>query len=123
VTSVAKALRGVGAGRILVGLCTFVAVGRDDVPVVDVLPPRAVAAARVLAVRDLVQGAALVLTPEDRVLHVARNGSAIDFLHAASMLPLLVFSARYRSAASLSSASALAWIAVTSVAQRSGGRR
>jgi hypothetical protein len=121
-SAVRQALRGVGVGRILVGLCSLVAAGRDDVPIFDSLPPRAVAAARVLAARDLVQGATLVLTPEERVLHVVRNGIAVDTLHAASMLPLVVFSARYRSAAMLSAVSALAWIAVTSVAQRSSGR-
>jgi hypothetical protein len=115
-------MRGVGAGRILVGLFTLVAAGRDDVPIFDALPPRATAAARVLAARDLVQGATLVLTPEDRVLHVARNGSAVDCLHAASMLPLVVLSPRYRRAALLSAASALAWVAVTSFARASSSR-
>jgi hypothetical protein len=121
-TAAGPALRGVGVGRIVVGSCTLATAGRDDVPIFDSLPPRAIAAARVLAARDLVQGATLVLTPDDRALHVARNGSAVDCLHAASMLPLIVFSARYRRAAVLSAASALAWIAVTSVAQRSSGR-
>ena len=115
-----QALRGVGVGRVFVGVATLLAAGRDGVPIFDSLPPRpAVAAARVLAVRDLVQGAALVLSPEDRVLHVARTGSAIDALHAASMLPLIVFAPRYRSAATLSAASALTWIAVTAIARRS----
>jgi len=117
-----QALRGVGLGRIMVGLFGLVAAGRDDVPIFDSLPSRAIVAARVLAARDLVQGAALVLTPEERVLQVAHNGNAIDSLHAASMLPLVAFSGRYRSAALLSAASAMAWIAVTSVAQRSSSR-
>jgi hypothetical protein len=114
-----QALRGVGVGRVLVGMATLLAAGRDDVPVLDFLPRPAVAAARVLAVRDLVQGAALALMPEDHVRHAARTGSAIDALHAASMLPLIVFAPRYRSAATLSAASAVTWIVVTAIARRS----
>jgi hypothetical protein len=114
-----QALRGVGVGRVLVGVATLLAAGRDDVPVLDSLPRPAVAAARVLAVRDLVQGAALVLSPEDRVLHVVRTGVAIDAMHAASMLALVAFSPRYRPPATLSAASALTWIVITAIARRS----
>jgi hypothetical protein len=114
-----QALRGVGVARVVVGVATLVAAGRDDVPIFDSLPRPAAAAARVLAVRDLVQGAALVLTPEDHVFHAARTGSAIDALHASSMAPLVAFSSRYRPAATLSAASALMWIAVTAIARRS----
>jgi len=56
-----QALRGVGVGRVLVGVATLLAAGRDDVPILDFLPRPAVAAARVLAVRDLVQGLTLLL--------------------------------------------------------------
>jgi hypothetical protein len=118
-TPARQALRGVGAGRVFVGVVTLLAAGRDDIPLLDSLPRRALAAARVLAVRDLVQGAALALLPEEHVAHVARTGSAIDALHAASMLPLVVFSRRYRTAATLSAGSALSWIAVTTIARRS----
>lgn len=114
-----QALRGVGAGRVFVGVVTLLTASRDDVPIFDSLPPRAVAAARVLAVRDLVQGAALALTREDHVLHAARAGIAIDALHAASMLPVVVFAPRYRHAATLSAASALTWVAITAIARRS----
>jgi hypothetical protein len=114
-----QALRGVGVGRVFVGLATLLAAGRDDVPIFDSLPRPAVAATRVLAVRDLVQGAALALMPEDHVQHAARTGSAIDALHAASMLPLIVFAPRYRRAATLSAASALTWMVVTEIARRS----
>jgi hypothetical protein len=118
-TPARQALGGVGLGRVFVGVATLVAAGRDDVPILDSIPRPAVVAARVLAVRDLVQGAALVLSPQDRVLHAARTGSAIDGLHAASMLPLVAFSPRYRRAAALSAGSALTWIAVTAIARRS----
>lgn len=114
-----RALRGVGGGRVLVGILTLVAVGRDGVPIFDSLPPRALAAARVLAVRDLVQGASLVLAPESRVGDAARVGSFVDGLHASTLLPLVAFSPRYRPGAMLSVASALAWITVTSIARRS----
>jgi hypothetical protein len=101
------------------GVATLLAAGRDDVPIFDSVPRPAVAAARVLAVRDLMQGAALALLPEDHVRQAARTGSAIDALHAASMLPMIVFAPRYRSAATLSAASALTWIVVTAIARRS----
>jgi hypothetical protein len=114
-----QALRGVGCARVLVGLFTLGAAGRDGVPILGSLPPRAVVAARVLAVRDLVQGAALVVTPEGSVVRAARNGNGVDALHAASMLALVALSSRYRDGALLSAASALAWIAVTSAARRS----
>jgi hypothetical protein len=114
-----QALRGAGVGRVFVGVATLLAAGRDDVPILGSIPWPALAAARVLAVRDLVQGAALVLAPEHRVLHAARTGVAIDSMHAASMLPLVAFSSRYRTAAALSAASALTWIAVTAIARRS----
>jgi hypothetical protein len=113
-----QALRGVGVGRVFAGVVTLLAAGRDDVPILDSLPRRAVVAARVLAVRDLVQGAALALLPEDHAAHAARTGSAIDSLHAASMLPLVAFSPRYRAAASLSATSALTWVAITTIARR-----
>jgi hypothetical protein len=113
-----QALRGVGCARVLVGVFTLVATGRDDVPVFDELPPRAALAARVLGVRDLVQGAALAAAPGRRAAEVVRLCSALDGLHAASMLPLAAFSSRYRVGATLSAASALAWIALTSIASR-----
>jgi hypothetical protein len=113
-----QALRGVGAGRVFVGMVTLLAAGRDAVPILDSLPKHAVAAARVLAVRDLVQGASLALLPDNHVVHAARTGNAIDALHAASMLPLVIFSSRYRTAATLSVASALGWIALTAIARR-----
>ena len=120
-TPARQALRGVGWGRVVVGLFTLVAAGRDDVPILDSLPPRAFVATRVLAVRDLAQGAALVLAAEGHVSTATGLGNAVDAVHAASMLPLAVFSTRYRVAAGLSAASALAWIAVTTVARRWGG--
>jgi hypothetical protein len=114
-----QGLRGVGVGRVFVGVVTLLAAGRDDVRIFDSLPKPAVTAARVLAVRDILQGGALARMPEEHVQHVARTGSAIDALHAASMLPLIVFSARYRKAATLSAASAVTWVAITTIARRS----
>jgi hypothetical protein len=114
-----QALRGVGAGRVVVGLLTLVAVSRDDVPVFDSLPPMARTAARVLAVRDLVQGASLVIAPPDRLQQVADLGSVVDGVHGMSMLPLIKWSPRYRTAAASSAMSALAWVAVTRLARRS----
>jgi hypothetical protein len=114
-----QALRGVGAGRVVVGLLTLVAVARDDVPVFDSLPPLARTAARVLAVRDLAQGASLVLAPADRVQQVADLGTVVDGLHAISMLPLVTWSSRYRTGAVFSAMSALTWVGVTRFASRS----
>ena len=57
-------------------------------------------AVRLLGVRVLVQHAAVLAVPEPRVV---RAGSAVDLLHAASMVPL-VRSARYRRAAVISGA-------------------
>jgi hypothetical protein len=114
-------MRGVGAGRLLVGVCTLIAAGRDDVPILRTSPPHTTTAARLLAVRDLVQGAALVLAPDHRSRRTARLANIVDGLHAASMLPLAVFSRRYRTPAVLSGATALTWVAVTSAASRSDG--
>jgi hypothetical protein len=113
------ALRGVGAGRMLVGLGTLLSARSQGHVLFDSLPPRAIVAARVLAVRDLVQGGALMLTPEDSVSRAADYCTAIDSLHAASMLPLVAFSSRYRMAATLSAASAAVWLTVTPTARRS----
>jgi hypothetical protein len=112
-----QALRGIGCGRLLVGAVTLVAAGRGGVPVIESLPPRAVVAARLLAVRDLVQGAALVSVPKQHLDRAALSGGVVDSLHAASMLALIICSRRYRSAATLSAASALAWIAATVAAR------
>lgn len=118
----AQALRGVGVGRLFVGALGLAMVSRDDVPMLAHLPPRAIAAARLLALRDLAEGAALVFTPENRVASAARIASTVDAVHAASMLALIFCSRRYRSAATLSAASALAWIAVAAVAAQPQSR-
>jgi hypothetical protein len=113
-----QALRGVGCGRMLVGVLSLAGV-RAGTPLFADLSPRASVAARVLAVRDLAQGAALVLAPESRSADVARMCTVVDGLHALSMLPFVALSPRYRAAATLSAASALTWVALTSVASRS----
>lgn len=113
-----QALRGVGLGRVAVGLLTLAALGHDDLPLLAGLPAPARTAARVLAVRDLVQGAALAALPAPRVGPAASLGSGVDALHAASMTPLVAFSRRYRAGAAASGLSALAWVALTAAARR-----
>jgi hypothetical protein len=109
-----QALRGVGLGRVAVGLLTLTAIRRDDVP----LPRRARGAARVLAARDLAQGTALAFAPERYVARVVRVADTVDLLHAASMLPLVLLSRRYRSPAATSAASAVTWVGLNKLATR-----
>ena len=73
-------------------------------------------AVRLLGARLLVQHAAVLAVPEPGVV---RAGSAVDLLHAASMVPL-VRSARYRRAALISGAVATGYAALApAVAPRS----
>jgi hypothetical protein len=74
---------------------------------------------RVLGVRLVVQHAVVLAAPEQPVVRVA---SAVDLVHAASMLPLLG-SRRYRRAALISGGVAAAYAALAPVAAGAFGRR
>jgi hypothetical protein len=73
------------------------------------LPTAGRAAATALAVRDLAQGSWLVLQPR---AGTAEAGAVIDVLHGLSMLPLLAFAPRYRTAAAASAGTATGWALV-----------
>jgi hypothetical protein len=82
-------------------------------------PARRLWLARVLGARLLVQHGAVLVAPDRRLV---RAGSAIDLLHAASMLPF-VASSRYGRAARVSGGLAAAYAGVAlAVAPRSERR-
>lgn len=64
-------------------------------------PPHAVSAARVLAVREVAQGALLTARPHRTTVLV---GAAVDGVHATSMLALAAALPRYRRVALVSGA-------------------
>jgi hypothetical protein len=112
-------LRALGVARTAVGgLCLFgLAAGS---PTAGAGLPRAGrVAAGVLAVRDLVQGSALVVRPHRPV---AEAGAAVDVLHAVSMLPVVAFARRYRVAAALSTSEAVGWTWLALLALQPPGR-
>jgi hypothetical protein len=112
-------LRALGVARTAVGgLCLIgLAAGR---PTAGAGLPRAGRlAAGVLAVRDLVQGSALVVRPDRPV---AEAGAAVDVLHAVSMLPVVAFARRYRVAAALSTSEAVGWTWLALLALQPPGR-
>jgi hypothetical protein len=109
----AGALRLIGLARAAVGAGWLAALARPDR---SLLPDGAVLPARALAVRDLAQGALLIAAPR---AGSARACSAVDSLHAASMLPVVALAPRYRRVALLSALTAAAWVAVTESAVRS----
>jgi hypothetical protein len=74
---------------------------------------------RVLGVRLVVQHAVVLMAPE---VPVVRAASAVDLLHAASLVPLLV-SRRYRRAALVSGGIAAAYAAVAPVVAAGSERR
>lgn len=109
------ALRVLGVARAAFGGLSLLALSRPDRVARAGLLPMAVTAARALAVRDLAQGALLVSRPDRPI---ARVGSAIDALHASSMLPVVGLAPRYRRAATISALTALAWVAMSEAAVR-----
>jgi hypothetical protein len=74
---------------------------------------------RVLGARLVAQHAVVAVAPETPVVRAA---SAVDLLHAASMVPLLA-SARYRRAALVSGGAAAAYAALASVLGAGSERR
>ena len=115
----ADRLRALGVARAAVGgLCLIgLATGRRAAGAG--LPRGGRIAACVLAVRDLAQGATLVLRPERPV---AEAGAAVDVLHAVSMLPVVAFARRYRLAAAVSTSEAAGWIWLAMLALQPPGR-
>jgi hypothetical protein len=71
-------------------------------------PAHAVAAARLLGARDLLQGAVTAVRPSRAVAH---GGAGIDALHLASMVVLAVRAPSYRRLAVVAAAQAAASVA------------
>jgi hypothetical protein len=72
------------------------------------LPRHAVAAARALGARDLLQGAVTAVRPSRPVAH---GGAGVDLLHGLSMVVLAVRAPRYRRLAIVAAAQAAASVA------------
>lgn len=74
---------------------------------------RDVALCRLLGVRHLAESAALLVEPAAAPVPLLLNG-----LHAVSMLPIAVFSRRYRRPAAISAAVAVALVVTSTAAPR-----
>jgi hypothetical protein len=116
-TPVTATLRALGVARAAVGGASLLALSRPEQVARSGLLPLAVVGARALAVRDVAQGALLVSRPDPAM---ARAGSAIDVLHASSMLPVVALARRYRRPATISTLAALTWVALSEAAVRRG---
>jgi hypothetical protein len=112
-------LRALGFARAAVGGLSLVGLAAGRRAAGAGLPRAGRVAAGVLAVRDLLQGAALVARPERPV---AEAGAAVDVLHALSMLPVVAFARRYRIAAAVSTSEAASWTWLTKLALQPPGR-
>jgi hypothetical protein len=99
-------LRGLGLARVVVGTVWLAGLAAGRPSVGASLPVAGRVAATALAVRDLAQGSWLVLQPGPGA---AEAGAVIDVLHGLSMLPLVVFAPRYRTAAAVSAGVATGW--------------
>jgi hypothetical protein len=108
-------IRALGAARVAVGGLWLAGLATDKAAAGATLPPAGRLAAIALALRDITQGTLLVSDPRRRT---AEAGAVIDGLHAASMLPVVAFLPRYRTAAALSSGAATAWVAAAAWAVR-----
>jgi len=112
-------LRALGAARAAVGGLCLVGLVAGRAGAGARLPRAGRVAAGALAVRDLVQGGALVVRPERPV---AEAGAAVDVLHALSMLPVVAFARRYRVAAAVSTSEAAGWTWLAMLALQPPGR-
>ncbi|HEX4697781.1 MAG TPA: hypothetical protein VH857_00305 [Actinomycetes bacterium] len=112
-------LRALGAARAAVGGLCLVGLAAGRPAAGAGLPRAGRVAAGVLAVRDLVQGAALVVRPERPVAEAA---AFVDVLHAVSMLPVVAFARRYRVAAAVSTSEAAGWTWLALVALQPPGK-
>jgi hypothetical protein len=99
-------LRTLGIARVAVGGLWLSGLVAGRAAAGAALPRAGRVAATALALRDVAQGALLVAEPKPRS---AKAGAATDVLHAASMLPLVALSRRYRTAAGVSASAAAAW--------------
>lgn len=108
-------IRALGAARVAVGGLWLAGLATDKAETGATLPRAGRAAAIALALRDIAQGALLVSDPRCRT---AEAGAVIDGLHAASMLPVVAFVPRYRTAAALSAGAATAWVVAAAWAVR-----
>ena len=107
-----RALRGLGLARVAVGTLWLAGLASGRPLAGANLPMAGRAAATALAVRDLAQGSWLVLQPQPSA---AETGAVIDVLHGLSMLPLLAFAPRYRTAAAVSAGAAAGWALAATV--------
>lgn len=110
-----QTLRALGSARVAVGVLSLWGIGTRRATFGGTLPAPGRAAAGVLAVRDVAQGAWLVAEPRREV---AEAGSFVDVLHAASMLPVGALMARYRRAAAVSAGEAATWVALAAALTR-----
>jgi hypothetical protein len=101
-----RGLRGLGLARVAVGTLWLAGLAAGRPSAGANLPVAGRVAATALAVRDLAQGSWLVLQPRPEA---AETGAVIDVLHGLSMLPLLAFAPRYRTAAAASAGAATGW--------------
>jgi hypothetical protein len=104
-----RGLRGLGLARVVVGTLWLAGLAAGRPSAGASLPVAGRAAATALAVRDLAQGSWLVVQPRPGA---AEAGAVIDVLHGLSMLPLVVLSPRYRTAAAVSAGAATGWALV-----------
>jgi hypothetical protein len=101
-------LRGLGAARFAVGGCWLAALGAHQAAAGATLPKAGRLAATALALRDVAQGALLVVEPRQGS---AQAGAVIDVLHLTSMLPVIALVPRYRVPAAVSATAAALWCA------------
>lgn len=106
-------LRALGATRAAIGLAWLAALATDQATAGAALPKAGRIAATALAVRDVAQGALLVSRPRPRSVEA---GAIVDALHGLSMLPVIALAPGYRSAATVSAATAAGWVACAALA-------
>jgi hypothetical protein len=110
-------LRALGGVRAALGATWLVALAADKAAAGAALPRAGRLAALALAVRDLAQGALLVARPRRGS---AEAGAVVDVLHGMSMLPVIAFVPRYRTAAAVSATTAAGWVGLAALTLHDG---
>lgn len=106
-------LRTLGVVRAALGAVWLAGLLADRATAGATLPRAGRVAATALAIRDLAQGALLATRPRRTS---AEAGAVVDALHGLSMLPVIALAPRYRTAASVSAATAAAWVGSAALA-------